>query len=430
MKVEKVLLINCTLDKHSRAKIHNVVSSPNLGLLSIAGVLIMHGYDVKILDFFADSIKKEQYKKILEEFNPDVIGYSVYTRTVPFLRRMVELNKKIGYEGITVVGGPHPSFNEREMLDDIGADFVIKGEGEFTFLKLLESLKYPVQYPISRVKGISYRIKNDIYISEKIEYIENLDALPLQAIGIIDPEKYSTAFTLITSRGCPGNCVYCASRALSGNKYRMRSAENIICEIYFLSEKLNSRKFLILDDTFTANKERLEYFCLLLSKYNEKYAFRIESRVDAVREKDIDALKKVGCEVIHFGVESGSQEIIKKIGKNINLSWAKEIMCYANKQNIHVVASFIIGHFCDTERTIQETISLMEILRNSGIEVSVAGCVPFPGTPLYEHTDKLGISIHAHSWQEYDFSNMIISTSYLSQEQLRELLFSAVTKIS
>ncbi|MCC3671675.1 radical SAM protein, partial [Terrisporobacter mayombei] len=79
------------------------------------------------------------------------------------------------------------------------------------------------------------------------------------------------------------------------------------------------------------------YFCLLLSKYNEKYAFRIESRVDAVREKDIDALKKVGCEVIHFGVESGSQEIIKKIGKNINLSWAKEIMCYANKQNIHVV---------------------------------------------------------------------------------------------
>ena len=126
MKVEKVLLINCTLDKHSRAKIHNVVSSPNLGLLSIAGVLIMHGYDVKILDFFADPIKKEQYKKILEEFNPDVIGYSVYTRTVPFLRRMVELNKKIGYEGITVVGGPHPSFNEREMLDDIGADFVIK----------------------------------------------------------------------------------------------------------------------------------------------------------------------------------------------------------------------------------------------------------------------------------------------------------------
>lgn len=88
-------------------------------------------------------------------------------------------------------------------------------------------------------------------------------------------------------------------------------------------------------------------------------------------------MKKVGCEVIHFGVESGSQEIIKKIGKNINLSWAKEIMCYANKQNIHVVASFIIGHFCDTERTIQETISLMEILRNSGIEVSVAGCVPF-----------------------------------------------------
>lgn len=228
-------------------------------------------------------------------------------------------------------------------------------------------------------------------------------------------------------------------------------------------------------------------FCDYLKQANMNIIWRCDSRTDILSKEMIDKMQEVGCTSVHIGIESGSQDVINKINKHISLErseellaymsqkglqvmcsfiighhcdthetiketidmalkfrkkykatvgisintpWAKEIMCYANKQNIHVVASFIIGHFCDTERTIQETISLMEILRNSGIEVSVAGCVPFPGTPLYEHKDKLGISIHAHSWQEYDFSNMIISTSYLSQEQLRELLFSAVTKIS
>ncbi len=426
MKIKKVLLINCSLDKFSREKIRAAVSSPNLGLLSIAGILLMHGYRVKIIDFFVEEISKEEYVNILNEYNPDVIGYSVYTRTVPFLKRMVAINKKVMSNAINVVGGPHPTFRVNEMLNEIGADFVIRGEGEFVFLKLLESLNYPEGYRLKDVKGISYLYNKQIVNTASQGYIKKLDALPLQPIGLIKTELYSTAFSIITSRGCPGNCIYCASRALAGNEYRMRSAENVISEIYFLEKKLNSTKIIILDDTFTADKERLKKFCQLVYSMNDRYTFRIESRVDSVVPGDIDMLKKIGCEVIHFGVESGSQKVIKQIGKNIDLCWAEEIMEYACKQKIHVVASFIIGHYCDTKESVLETINLLKRLKNRGIEVSVAGCIPFPGTPLYNNKKKLGVEVHANSWQEYDFSNIIVSTDYLNCEQLRELLFLAV----
>lgn len=426
MRVKNILLINCSLDKYSREKIKSVVSSPNLGLLSIAGILLMHGYKVKIIDFFVEDLSKDEYLGILKEYRPDVIGYSVYTRTVPFLKQIVMINKKVVEKAINIAGGPHPTFSVKEMLYDIGVDFVIRGEGEFTFLKLLESLNYPDAYELNNVNGISYLSDTSIINTKPQSYIQKLDALPLQPIGLIKTEQYSTAFSLITSRGCPGNCIYCSSRALSGNNYRMRSAENVICEINYLQRKLRSKKIVILDDTFTADKLRLRRFCQLLGKYKEKYVFRIESRVDTVAEEDITMLKKIGCEVIHFGVESGSQKVIKQIGKNIDLLWAEKIMVYAYKQNIHIVASFIIGHYCDSVETIFETIDLMKRLKRKGIEVSVAGCVPFPGTPLYNNRKKLGVEIHANSWQEYDFSNIIISTLNLSREQLRELLFLAV----
>lgn len=428
--IKNIVLVNCSLDKYSRMKIKNVVSSPNLGLMSIASLLIMHGYNVKMLDFFCDPFSEEDFKLVLNTFKPDVIGYSVYTRTVPFLKKIVYLSSELGYNGICVVGGPHASFAVKEMLNELNVDFVVRGEGEFTFLKLMESLNYPENLLLSEIKGISYKINNGIRNNGDANYIESLDALPLQPIGLIEHQKYTAPFTLITSRGCPGNCIYCSSRALSGSKYRMRSAENIICELLFLSQKLRTEKFLILDDTFTADVIRLKRFCHIIDKLEKHYIFRIESRVDSVSFESICLLKKAGCEVIHFGIESGSQEVIKKIGKNIKLNWAEEIMNFTYNQKIHVVASFIIGHYCDNESTIHETIALMKKLKNAGIEVSIAACVPFPGTPLYENRKNLGVTIHAHSWQDYDFSNVIISTKYLSCNELRELIFEALSVIA
>lgn len=273
MEIKRVLLINCSLDKISREKIKNQVSSPNLGLLSIAGVLIMHGYNIKILDFFANPISVEEYNSVLKTFNPDVIGFSVYTRTMPFLKRIVKKTNSLEYKGLYVAGGPHASFAVEEMLNELEIDYVIRGEGEFTFLKLLESLQYPQLLQLDKIGGISYKKESQVINNNDVKNIDILDALPLQPIGLINPKDYSSPFTLITSRGCPGHCIYCASRTLSGCRYRMRTAENIICEIIFLSQKLHTNKFIVLDDTFTANENRVMRFCGLLKRIEEKICF-------------------------------------------------------------------------------------------------------------------------------------------------------------
>lgn len=366
---------------------------------------------------------------MLKTFNPDVIGFSVYTRTMPFLKRIVKKTNSLEYKGIYVAGGPHASFAVEEMLNELEIDYVIRGEGEFTFLKLLESLQYPQLLQLDKIDGISYKKESQVINNNDVKNIDILDALPLQPIGLINPKDYSSPFTLITSRGCPGHCIYCASRTLSGCRYRMRTAENIICEIIFLSQKLHTNKFIVLDDTFTANESRVMRFCGLLKRIEEKFVFRIESRVDSVNREIIDLLKSVNCEVIHFGIESGSQEVINQIGKGIDLNWAVYIMKYAIEQRIHVVASFIIGHYCDNETTVRETIEFLKDLKEIGIEVSIAACTPFPGTPLYINRKKLGVEIYASSWQEYDFGNVIISTKYLTQDRLRELLYEAVLEI-
>lgn len=425
MICNRILLINCTLDMESRKKIKEAVSSPNLGLLSIASVLIMHGYQVKVIDFFVEELSGADFIHALEKFNPSVIGFSVYTRTAPFLKKIVKILKDTGYQGVLTAGGPHASFCQKELIEEYGIDYVISGEGEFTFLKLMEHLRYK-EYPIEKIKGLSYRTNVGIKINTKNDYIEHLDALPLQPAGLIDYNRYSAPFTLTTSRGCPGNCIYCASRTMAGRKYRMRSPENIICEVEYLFRKLNRKKILILDDTFTADSSRFFSFADLIKKHRIDFEYRIESRGDVLSEEVLQELKESNCKVVHVGIESGSQRVIDKIAKNINLEKTTYLVKKGREIGIHMVASFIIGHYCDTLDTIMETLSLMEELNQIGIEVSVASCTPFPGTPLYENRDKLGIKIHAKSWQGFDFGNVIISTRYMEQEQLRKCLYKAV----
>lgn len=425
-KYNRILLINCSLDKISKDRISQSVSSPNLGLLSISGVLLMHGYEVKIIDFFVEKMSSQKFHDFLKNYNPDLIGFSIYTRTMPFFDKMLKFLNKIEYQGKIAVGGPHPSFAVQEMLNTEDVDYVICGEGEFAFLLLLESLNSNNKYPINKAAGICYKKGEDIICNKIKDRIELLDALPLQPIDMINTNLYSSPCTLSTSRGCPGDCIYCASRALSGSVYRSKSAENIICEIIYLKNKLGNKKLTIVDDTFTADICRFNKFINLLKNSTMDLSYRIESRGDILSEELLDKLKETNCNVIHVGIESGSQYVLDRIGKKIDLDRTIKLLLYAQKLGIHMVASFIIGHYCDTEETIDETFNLMQYLKNNGIEVSVAICTPFPGTPIYNKAKRLGISIHANTWQEYDFGNVIISTQYLSQERLRTLLFKAI----
>jgi radical SAM superfamily enzyme YgiQ (UPF0313 family) len=421
---KKILFIISSSNSIARAVLKKSNCTPNIGVLYIASVLKMHGYEVKIIDMLVEDFTAKGFIEEIKLFNPDIIGMSIFTEAYDNAIEIIKMIKKNFIDIKIAVGGPHATFEGVNMMREIEEiDYVIRYEGEFTFLLLLEHLNYPDSIGIEKVKSLIYRKRSDIVCNEKRGYIEALDVLPFPVLGMVDRDKYSEIFALITSRGCPGDCVYCSSKAMSGGKYRYRSAENIISEVYYIYNKTKENLFEIYDDTFTVNKSRVKKFCKLLKEVNIPVIWRCQSRADVLTEELIHNLYDADCKYIHIGIESGNQIVLDKIGKKIKLKEALDKVIYAKDLGINIYCSFIIGHYCDTIETIEETLETIRDLKNKGISIGVASCTPYPGTFIKENAEEIGLNIHAKRWREYQFGNPIVSNKDLSLDDLRDYLF-------
>ncbi|QNU67042.1 cobalamin B12-binding domain-containing protein [Ruminiclostridium herbifermentans] len=397
---------------------------PPLGIISIGSYLKMHGYEVDYLDLFACSMKKSEFLNYVSDFNPDIIGISSYTENFNVVIKLTELIKNAFPKIIIILGGPHVTFCPDEALEHSTVDFVSRGEGEMTFVELLEALNYNT-LKLEEIDGLSFRNKNgDIVHTNNRKFIVKLDSLPWGDMNLKKKEIYNIKQLIITSRGCPGRCIYCASSALSGNKYRMRSAENVFSEIYYKYKYKGERYFAFLDDTFTANRNRLNQFCELIKKHKLDIVWRCDSRTDILSYEMIDNMYDAGCTSVHIGIESGSQEVINKINKNISLQKSEDLLAYMSNKGMQVMCSFIIGHHCDTKDTIRLTIDLARKFKNNyGAVVGIGVNTPFPGTTLYEERDKLGVKLESTNWSTYDLVQPVISTKYLTREELQEIFY-------
>lgn len=422
---KKVLLIVSASDCVNKEIIRDGVSAPHLGILYIASILKLHDYEVEVIDLLVENLSKKQFIDIVKECKPDLVGISSFTEDFNTTLEIAKAVKTINNRIKIVLGGPHATFESKNILLNSEVDYIIRFEGEFPLLLLLEHLNNPA-FSIKNVKNLAYKEEGEIIVNEDYGFIKSLDALPFPSYDLIDFSKYLLPFTLITSRGCPGNCVYCSSRTMSGNTFRFRSAENIICEIIYMKNKTNWPKFVIFDDSFTVNKKRVKRFCEIYRQLDLSLPWRCESRADVLSTELIDILYNSGCSIIHIGIESGNQNVINSIRKKIDLSKAIEAAIYAKRKGMEVVCSFIIGHHCDTKDTIIETLELMKKFKSEGIIVSVAANTPFPGTFLYEHREELGIKLHARDWKDYKFSIVNVSNNNLTVDELRSYLFEGV----
>lgn len=424
MQKRKILLIVSSSNSVARSVLKKSNSSPSLGVLYIASILKMHGYEVKIIDMLVEDFTARSFIREIKSFAPDVIGLSIFTEAFDNAAEVIRLIKRNFEEAKIVVGGPHVTFEVESTLKEIPEiDYVIRFEGEFPFLLLMEHINYPEVFPIEKVKGLVYREEGAVKYNENYGYIENLDVLPFASMDLIKKDKYREIFVVITSRGCPGDCVYCSSKAMSGSKYRYRTAENVISEIFYLYLKTGETLFEIYDDTFTVNRVRVEKFCKFLKRLELPLIWRCQSRADVLSKELIDMLVENNCRYIHIGIESGSQEVLNRIGKKIDLAKALKNVEYANERGLNVFCSFIIGHYCDTHETVKSTLDLVKKLKNVGISVGVASCTPYPGTFIKNNADKIGLKIHAKKWSEYQFANPIVSNANVTHDDLRNYLF-------
>jgi radical SAM superfamily enzyme YgiQ (UPF0313 family) len=406
-------------------------SHPPIGLVSLAGALQGHGYKVRILDQVVERLSRLQFMTILEEFCPAIIGISVLTETFHVAEEFAATIKQKQKDCQVVFGGVFASFEYETIMRNKFVDFVVRFEGEDTFLELLEHLQYPESFACARIPGLVYRHNGKILVNPRRRKVKRLDAFPLMDPNIIDLAHYTHGGTISSGRGCGYHCIFCSSASMFGSATRARSAENLFAEVYYMHEKFRIKEFCFVDQAFTASRQRTKRFCQYVLNSNLGLKWRCLSRIDAVSEVLLKLMIRAGCTEIEYGIESGDPAVLEKIGKGITRKKITEVIEFSRALGLKVVCFFMLGHYADTINSMERTIEFALKLRNRyGVEIIPRMNTPFPGTYQYEHAAELGLQTHADDWDDFSYCEAIVSSAAFSKEDLRTLYFDFVNRIA
>lgn len=354
--------------------------------------------------------------------DPVLIGFTAYTENVEDVIIATKEIKKIYPNTLIVVGGAHAKAAYEDILKDKTIDIVslVEGEGH-----IIEIIKYAEGLiPLEEIKGVAYFEKGRTRVSERF-FIKDLDLLPLPDFLNIKYSLYRQVGIIVTSRGCPGKCIFCASRQFSGSKYRAYSAERIFAEMMFLYLHFKITNFGIMDDTFTVLKERTKKFSFYLKNYgNNKFGYAIKSRVDLLNEETLSYLKDTHCDAIHIGVESADNKVLEIMRKGTGLEKNLEVIEKIASYGITPECSFIIGNPGDTPLSIYKTLIMVFLLNKyfTLYPVAVVGiCTPYPGTILATDFERLGMNIIVKDYRRYDSTQPIFETKDFTLNFLRRV---------
>lgn len=423
--MNNVVFIGFSLKQdNNKANFSDFLFNPSIGVISLATWLEFNGYGVHLYDFgYIDLSLKEVIKQI-KEINPVMIGLSLYTENYMIGLKVAKVLKEEMPEIKIVLGGPHPSLCPDDVINFPWVDFVSCYEGECSTLELAEAISSNERLiSYENIPGIYYKTSDgSVKKSKGRKKICDLDLLPIPKRDYYGMENYKERISVSTSRGCPGRCIYCSATALSGATYRFRGVENVLLEMIMLKHLCgeNLQKIYITDDTFTAVPERVRKFAACVLKYNCKICWHCESRVDVMTEELLDLMKKSNCLMIQYGIESGAQEVLNKIQKNIDIEKAKSVIEMTNKKGIAMALSFIIGHYCDTIETMTQTCDMIkECFEKYRAEMALSFNTPFPGTWQHTHLKELGMRVITEDYRHYNLSEPLVETdAFTIQDQM------------
>ncbi len=377
----------------------------------------------QILNNNALPLWKEILKKI-EQYEPDVVGISVTTITFDSAMKLASVCKKYRTDIKVIMGGHHPTIDPDGVLQNENVDFVIRGEGEETIKKLMQSIANN-NNGFDLIDGLSYRDNGKIKHNRPRALIKNLDILPLPARDLlVDHDKYPNLFKIGVmgiSRGCPWRCGFCSSSAVWGRSVRFRTIPNIIQEIKKLTIEYGAEKIYFYDDTFTLRRDRVIELCQSFLHENVKFKWICMSRADCLDDELLKLMKDAGCQAIVIGVESGSQRILDFIRKEENLSKVYETARLMKKHGIWLSAFFMLGLPTETREDMMKTYNLMKELEPN--EIYLSTYKPNPGTELHDYIVKnKGILPEELMKSHYCASRNYKFVEGMSEEEYTELL--------
>jgi radical SAM superfamily enzyme YgiQ (UPF0313 family) len=376
--------------------------NPPLGLLYVAAFLEEHTHhDISIIDSQVEQLDYNSLKSRITSANPDVVGVTAMTMTMIDVTKTANLVKDIDHTTKVVLGGPHVNLFPNESIKLRNVDYLVLGEGELVFKELLDVIDD--NSALRNTSGIVFQDNGEIINTGTRPHIRKLDHLPFPARHLTPYKQYTSLLstgnivtTLFTSRGCPFKCSFCDRPSL-GKVFRAHSAAYVADELEQCI-KLGIHNFLVYDDTFTVNKKRVIDICNEIVKRKLNLSWDIRARVDTVDEEIIMHLKKAGCQGIHYGIEAGTEKVLKILNKGITINHARKSFNLTRKYKIPILAYFMIGNPTETLDDIHATFKVMKSLKPDYLHMTIL--TPFPGTTIYHDGLAKGI-IKKDYWKEF-----------------------------
>ncbi|WP_224963285.1 B12-binding domain-containing radical SAM protein [Geomonas subterranea] len=351
-----------------------------VGLLSLSAVLRDAGHSVTLANL--SRLPWPQVRVLLHRLSPELVGISQFTHNRSESIRLAHLAKEVDPSCCVVLGGPHATHSWREQLErHREVDAIVLGEGEQTLLELVEARTDGGA--LSQVAGVACREGGGILLGPSRAAVADLDQLPLPAHdpgATIGVDLRRQLEFVITSRGCPASCLFCSSPLFWGRGVRFRSPASVVDELRFLKERYGLIYFSFRDDTFTANRARVLEICRLIEEQRLHILWNCQSRVNAVDQEMLVAMKRAGCECVQFGVESGSPEMLKALGKKILPADVERAAAAVRKAGINLSVYLITGIPGEDDEDLQQTVRLIDRIRPQDGQVSPL--VYYPGTEL------------------------------------------------
>ena len=415
---------------------------PPLSLAYLSAVLERNDIDVEVLDALVEGYSWRKLRKRLSREKPDIIGINSLTESRFESFKSAKIAKESLPDSTVVMGGPHVSLCAHDTLLSVPwVDIVVRGEGEITLLEICRNLGKKIG--LESVQGISYRNEDgEVIHNSPRPLIKNLDTLPFPAFHLFPLQKYNfkldvpgegklPAINVITSRGCPYGCLFCATSKMYGRRWRARTPSNVVEELAYLSEKYGIRAVYFCDDTFTMNKRRVERICDLMIDQGLGLKWRCEIRVDTVDKSLLTKMKDAGCYEVFYGVESGSQRILDSVvNKKITIEQVRKASKWMDEVGMLKNPAYIVSF---PDETLEEAHKTIDLMRELGGKPSFSLLRIYPGTRLEEIAKQKGILPKDFSWSQVSYNtensllihgNAPIYKEKLNWEELVELMVS------
>lgn len=402
---------------------HITNNSPSLGLLHLASEVRLRGYVPSIIesDIFGWSVE-DVVQQVLRE-RPAYVGITLFTVGVWNATLIARQIKAHLPETYIIIGGPHvSSLGKETMLKFSEFDFAVQGEGELTLVELLEAIDQ--QKDLATVHGILYREHQELKVTPERVIQKALDHLPMPAWDLLPdfPRNYNPAVydfpsqpvaTFSASRGCPFHCKFCDTSTF-GASVRAYSSEMVYQIMKHLKDQYGVKHVIFVDDLFLASKRRTEMLCHLLLEKPLNMTWSCCARVDTVKPDILKLMKQAGCWEISFGLETGSNELLKKMDKVAEVEKSEQAVKWASEAGIRTKGLFMLGYPGENQQTIQET---KDFIRRIPMTImNLSKFTPYPGSPIYRELYQT--NIREDHWEKMNGMNFLWAPEGMTIEEL------------